>query len=360
MDNHPIPQDVTGFQFKLVGSMTVKQFVYVASGVLISVVIYYLPLNMFIKYPLIFVLVLLGLAIAFLPLEGRPMDLMAGNFLKALLKPNQFFYKKSGGKLPFSDLDLKALPTVSKNAPAVSEQKHIPTHNEEREARLKTLLSTIDEPKTSMDQQENAFLSTLFTTNKPTSSLPSTHTAPLPLRIQSQPTVTPSLHQSQPHTQAPIIPAQNVPKQTISVTQPVHPQTNVPGSITVQAPVSSPYTHVPPATQTKVSQTKTQLPDFPNLIMGTVKDSRGNILSGILVEVKNNDGESVRAFKTNALGQFASATQLPNGTYTIGFEDPKGLHTFSAVQVNITGTILPLLEVTSIDAREELRKSLFG
>jgi F-type H+-transporting ATPase subunit epsilon len=84
------------------------------------------------------------------------------------------------------------------------------------------------------------------------------------------------------------------------------------------------------------------------------------LVVGGFVEVKNNDGESVRAFKTNALGQFASATQLPNGTYTIGFEDPKGLHTFSAVQVNITGTILPLLEVTSIDAREELRKSLFG
>lgn len=102
------------------------------------------------------------------------------------------------------------------------------------------------------------------------------------------------------------------------------------------------------------------LPDSPNLILGIVKDSRGNVLSNVLVEVKDGAGNPVRAFKTNALGQFASATTLQNGTYTVDFEDPKGEHKFASAQLIADGTILQPLIITSTDAREELRKSLFG
>ena len=101
-------------------------------------------------------------------------------------------------------------------------------------------------------------------------------------------------------------------------------------------------------------------PDVPNLITGIIKDSRGNILSNILVEIKDKDGNPVRAFKTNNLGQFASATPLLNGVYTLIFEDPEEKHNFDRVEITVSGEIVLPIEIISTDAREELRKELFG
>jgi hypothetical protein len=83
------------------------------------------------------------------------------------------------------------------------------------------------------------------------------------------------------------------------------------------------------------------------------------MLSNILVEVKDKDGNPVRAFKTNALGQFASATPLSNGIYEIELEDAKKQHAFKAIQINANGQIMLPIEIISHDAREELRKALF-
>ena len=100
--------------------------------------------------------------------------------------------------------------------------------------------------------------------------------------------------------------------------------------------------------------------DTPNVIVGIVKDSRGNVLSGMLVEVKDKEGNPVRAFKTNQLGQFASATPLTPGIYSIELEDPKNQHTFDVIQILANNQILLPIEIVSRDAREDLRKELFN
>ena len=100
-------------------------------------------------------------------------------------------------------------------------------------------------------------------------------------------------------------------------------------------------------------------PEFPNIITGIIKDPRGNPLGNILVEVKDKEGNPVRAFKTNGLGQFVSATALANGNYTVLFEDPKGQNKFDTIGFEAIGEVILPIEVTSIDEREELRKSLF-
>ena len=102
------------------------------------------------------------------------------------------------------------------------------------------------------------------------------------------------------------------------------------------------------------------IPDVPNLIMGIIKDPRNNPLPNILVEVKDASGNPVRAFKTNVLGQFASATPLGNGTYTISFEDPKEQNKFDTIEVKVVGEVIMPIEVISLDSREELRRSLFN
>ena len=83
-------------------------------------------------------------------------------------------------------------------------------------------------------------------------------------------------------------------------------------------------------------------------------------MPNILVEVKDKEGNAVRAFKTNPLGQFASATPLINGDYVIEFEDPRAQNKFEAVTFKASGEIILPIEIISVDTREELRRSLFN
>src|SRR3990167_9248295 len=99
MDNHPIPQDVTGFQFRLIGNMTVKQFAYLAGGCVLAWFFYVLPLFAALKFSFIFISVVFGLSLAFIPIEGRSLDIMLTNYLKALFNPNVFIYQKIGGSI---------------------------------------------------------------------------------------------------------------------------------------------------------------------------------------------------------------------------------------------------------------------
>jgi len=101
-------------------------------------------------------------------------------------------------------------------------------------------------------------------------------------------------------------------------------------------------------------------PEFPNIITGIIKDPRGNPLPNILVEIKDTSGNAVRAFKTNAFGQFASATPLANGDYIIEFEDNASQNKFDTVGFKASGEIILPIEVISVDTREELRRSLFN
>jgi hypothetical protein len=134
-------------------------------------------------------------------------------------------------------------------------------------------------------------------------------------------------------------------------------------------PVPQPAVVVPktdPQHVREVSQAGTKkvglphIPDTPNVVVGIVKDPRGNVLPNILVEVKDKDENPVRAFKTNPLGQFASATPLSTGMYTIELEDPKKQHTFNVIQITANNQIMLPIEIISQDAREELRKQLFN
>src|ERR1035437_4521657 len=109
MDNHPIPQDITGFEFKLIRDMTLKQFAYNAVGGILGVVCYTLPLLTIIKIPLALVFVGIGVAFAFVPFEGRPLDVMIKNFLKAVLTPTQYVYQKMDNQLVANNVTPTAL-----------------------------------------------------------------------------------------------------------------------------------------------------------------------------------------------------------------------------------------------------------
>ena len=50
---HPIPQQISSYQFRLVGDMTLKQFFQLAGGALVSLLFYASPLHPLIKWPFI-------------------------------------------------------------------------------------------------------------------------------------------------------------------------------------------------------------------------------------------------------------------------------------------------------------------
>ncbi len=74
--------------------MTVKQFAYLAAGIVVGFICFSLPI--FFIFKIIFggLFALTGVFLAFVPVEGRSADTMITLFISALLKPNEFSYKK--------------------------------------------------------------------------------------------------------------------------------------------------------------------------------------------------------------------------------------------------------------------------
>lgn len=309
MDNHPIPQDVTGFQFKLIGNMTVKQFAYLAVGVILAWVFLQLPISFLIKFPLSAFFAILGIGLAFVPIGGRPMDLMIANFIKALFRPTQFVYEKSGTPIYF--------PNKTALAAKIHKNNFAPLQRDKLKAYLAENMPAnatpnLNNPQINPLKQNQVPDSTSQTFPKPIS----------PIDQKASPSVTP----------APTPPVAMQP--LIKIIKPI--QRSAGRGTGIPFP-----------------------PDSPSLITGMVKDSRGNPLSNILIEVKDKENNPVRAFKTNEVGRFASATPLLNGAYTIEFEDPKEQNRFEKIAINVAGQIIQPIVAISIDAREELRKELF-
>ncbi len=113
MDLHPIPRQITTFEFKLIGFMTVRQFGYV---LLAGVAGYLLFLAIPIKFVNIFVGVLvfsIGPLFAFVPINDRPLDVFVRNLTRRLNSPTQYVFHKQNSPLRiFEELFFDAEPHV--------------------------------------------------------------------------------------------------------------------------------------------------------------------------------------------------------------------------------------------------------
>jgi hypothetical protein len=393
MENHPIPQDVTGFKFKLIGSITVKQFLYLLGFGILTTVAFVLKVNIFVKVPLMLLFASIGAALAFLPIEGRPMDIMLMNFIRALPSENRYLYRKRGVNLSkYVFLDRSIRPVA---APVQKTQTTTSTAEASNEDKRAILISRLRNSGLRPDESETRTLNnikTFFEDSSGKSNKSQINQAKLAEvysgNIVSQ-TVTPSAQkiveppkpivrvteeQSKPPDQTMVQMAQKEAEEKVK-----SELANKNTFLQVQTP--------PEPTSLKLSETKTtsqgpkidipqsqmgwapsnslpggfpSLPDVANVVLGLVRDSRGKTLPNILVEVVDVAGIPVRAFKTNALGQFASATPLSNGTYKIHFEDPNKQHEIAPIDINLTGEIFQPVEAISVDDREKLRRELFG
>ena len=74
MDQHPIPRQITTFEFKLVGFLTIKQFVYLVIFVALGLAIYGLTPIPVLNVMLGVLTASIGAAFAFIPINDRPME----------------------------------------------------------------------------------------------------------------------------------------------------------------------------------------------------------------------------------------------------------------------------------------------
>ena len=102
MSPHPVPQNVTGFQFKLVGDITLKQFAYLSGCLILAYLFYKFPLlPTLINLPIAMFLALLGFGLAFVPIEERPLHVWIINFIKSAYSPTQYLWQKKAVKPEF-------------------------------------------------------------------------------------------------------------------------------------------------------------------------------------------------------------------------------------------------------------------
>jgi hypothetical protein len=284
IQQHPLPQDISAYRFRLIGDMTIKQFVSLGVGIVMAVIFYSSPLPFFFKYPLSFLFLLLGVGMAFVPIQGRTLDTWIIAFIRSIYSPTQFVWKQTS--LKNINLDTAA-PTNAANlqmAPGVSNAK----------------------------MQISTGVVAPVVNIAPPSTEPISTSSFSPLSKGDGGILPPVI--------SPI-----TPPPTIPVTSP-EPITNN------QQPTTPPTTHLPiPYT-----------PTTPNTLVGLTITPDSKILDGVLVEIQKN-GLTTRATKSNKLGQFMFARPLDNGLYQI-FSEKEGFF-FDPYSLELTGAIVRPLKI---------------
>ena len=299
MEQHPVPQHIASYEFRLIGDMTLKQFAQLAAGGVLAIAAYALPISGILKWPLVIFFGFLGFAFAFLPINERPLSVWFLAFLKAVFSPTQFIWTKRT-KRPdiFKPTSQKiGIPLTKPEGPISEKKGNIDQYL--------TSLPYAEEDKDPLDKKEEEFLNEvdhLF------QSVPQPQVVPTP-----QPEMKPRPFSTQ------------VEPEIILPQKPKRPK-----KPTVEAKINEDL----PIPET---------PEKPNIVVGMVLDNQGMIVEGAILEIRDPQGLPVRALKTNKVGQFLIATPLQNGQYEIEVEK-EGL-LFDIINLETKGKIIQPIEI---------------
>ena len=100
MQQHPVPQNITAFEFKLVGFMTLRQFSYVAAAGILSFV-FFITSGGITRWFFIVPISLLGIGLAFLPVGGVSFDKWIVLFLHYISSPTKRVWRKEPKEISF-------------------------------------------------------------------------------------------------------------------------------------------------------------------------------------------------------------------------------------------------------------------
>ena len=366
MIEHPIPQNVTSYQFRLVGDMTLKQFLELASGVLAGWLIWSLDLPAIIRWPMVIMAVILGLGLAFMPLEDRPLDQWFIAFFRAIYRPTIFVWKKA---VRDDILSFQAGPAESKSVlesavkmPTAKLESLLAAYKINEAVETDPLLETWEKHLASIPQ----LFSEVTVPKKLTDStvFPQIRAVDLGYHVSD---LTPVLHPlTPPDDPAAILRGEiTLPAHHLRVprnlpvaigdapaqTSPLVKTKDSPGQ-TGMSEIKLPFFNTAGtrsgigAISATVMQSLTlpSRPSIPNVLTGIVVTPDGQIADNAIVEIRRlTDHLPVRAVKSNQLGHFAIATPLENGSYEI-LTDKDGL-TFDILKIDVGGSIMPPIEI---------------
>jgi|GEM_PF-642321 len=91
---HAVPQNIMDVEFKIIGDLTMRQFSYLMVLGLLSYFNTQFMVGIF-KWPLTIFFMVLGLALAFIPVQDRGMDVWLVNFIKSVYSPTQRVWRKT-------------------------------------------------------------------------------------------------------------------------------------------------------------------------------------------------------------------------------------------------------------------------
>lgn len=331
MQQHPIPQNVTQYQFRLVGDMTLKQFLELSSGLLLAYLFFASNLIFIFKWPLILLSILFGVGLAFFPIEDRPLDQWILNFLHSIYTPTRFTWRKTN-RIPrlflFNAHPPEVVNTITKTIKAPTTSSIIKPISDLSDLET-TKISSLDSIFKSFPTQPSTIDHRPSTISKPTVSVrklkPATSVAGVVLHTPiSEPTAVPK-------TQPPASP----------------PGGSTINSVVFTAPSAiARHSGSEGGTTTLTTPKKITLPaspKLPNLVTGVVVDTNDKLVENAIVQIVSADGIPARAMKTNSLGQFYTSTPLTPSTYVI--EVDKDGTTFSPQQIVINNSILSPIEL---------------
>ena len=92
---HPVPQNVMDVEFKVVGDLTLRQLGFLCLGGVGAYIFYNSGLPSFWAILLAGLAIILGIAVAFVPIEERGLDKWVVLFLRAMTFQTQLIWKKS-------------------------------------------------------------------------------------------------------------------------------------------------------------------------------------------------------------------------------------------------------------------------
>lgn len=302
MEQHAIPQQISSYEFKLVGDMTLKQFAKAAGGIIIAVLIYKTKLLAIFKWPLMFISGGLGLALAFIPFEDRPLETWAISFLRSIYAPTIYTYKKKNEDwLELSGTQKKEEETAqlyeNRNAEIIFKKNTTQTITSGARSKLKVknTKNGKDEVVEIAPKQNNVV---------------EKKTEPIVNEIKEEIKITPEEKTTEVNIQERKVVDLNLKKEKLEATGKA-----VFGSIPMP-----------------------NRPDIPNVIVGMATNSEGKIVDGVIVEIQDVHGNPTRVIKTNALGQFKISTPLANGRYLVIAE--KEGYSFDRVNIDLKGEIV--------------------
>ncbi len=348
MQQHAIPQQISSYQFRLVGEMTLKQFFQLAGGFLVALIFYSAPLIGIIKWPFVIVSAILGVCLAFLPLEERPLEKWIFAFFRAIYAPTEFYWQETKVATKFF-LDEPA-STVSVETAAPQEKA------------LNDYLSVANQKSGSsakMDMAEQGFLATLtgmFTgvVSPVSTGVPAAPVSPPP--AVPQPPVVPL---TMPKENVAVAPKPVEPQKELQIPQtaPIKVVSNIP-HLVVEERKADPLISAPEITTHQVAPTiageeivsaKQALfsidaappspPTIPNVVVGQVVDENRKIIEGAIMEIRDSAGRPIRALRSNKAGHFITVTPLEIGRYDVITE--KDGFDFIPYTFETTGNLIP-------------------